>query len=388
MAQSTILCVGNGWFPAMPGGLNRYVYELIHHLTRSGSAIELCGVGLPNHVDDSFNAAIQLTNLCDSRAFLGQRLLSAWRHFAVRKSALCPDAINLHFALYGLPILPVLPADVPVTFTFHGPWALEGQQETTNRFSTSLKYWIEKQVYNRCDRFIVLSRAFGEILHQHYQVPWSKIHLIPGGVDTQRFQPTLTPQQARQHLNWPTDRPILFTPRRLVPRMGLDQLLTALVQVKQQLPNVWLAIAGRGALQAQLQRQCHEAGLHDTVQFLGFLPDDQLPIAYQAADLTVVPSQTLEGFGLVVLESLACGTPVVCTPVGGMPEILQPFAPQLIIPATGATAIANHLTAALSGELLLPSRASCRTYAKQNFDWQIISQQVQQVLLKSGERST
>lgn len=185
MAQSTILCVGNGWFPAMPGGLNRYVYELIHHLTRSGSAIELCGVGLPNHVDDSFNAAIQLTNLCDSRAFLGQRLLSAWRHFAVRKSALCPDAINLHFALYGLPILPVLPPDVPVTFTFHGPWALEGQQETTNRFSTSLKYWIEKQVYNRCDRFIVLSRAFGEILHQHYQVPWSKIHLIPGGVDTQ-----------------------------------------------------------------------------------------------------------------------------------------------------------------------------------------------------------
>jgi glycosyltransferase involved in cell wall biosynthesis len=382
MSQSTILCVGNGWFPAMPGGLNRYVYELIHHLTRSGSAIELCGVGLPDDTDDSSNASIQLTNLCHSQAFLGQRLLSAWRHFAVRKTTSCPDAINLHFALYGLPILPLLPRDVPVTFTFHGPWALEGQQETTNWLSTFLKYWIEKQVYQRCDRFIVLSRAFGDILHQHYQVPWNKIYLIPGGVDTERFQPKLTRQQARQHLNWPIDRPILFTPRRLVPRMGLDQLLTALVQVKQQIPDVWLAIAGRGTLQTKLQQQCRETGLSDVVEFLGFLPDEQLPIAYQAADLTVMPSQTLEGFGLVVLESLACGTPVVCTPVGGMPEILQPFAPQLIMPATGAKAIAAHLIAALSGDVPLPSSAACRAYTKQHFDWKIISQQVQHVLLK------
>lgn len=380
MSQSTILCVGNGWFPFMPGGLNRYVYELINQLAKCGSSIELCGVGLP---DQSFHTAVQLTNFSQPHAFLGQRLWSAWRSFTRRKTSPPPNAINLHFALYSLPLLSALPPDIPITFTFHGPWALEGQAEQTHRFSVRLKYWIEQRVYQRCDRFIVLSQAFGNILHQHYHIPWSKIHIIPGGVDTQRFQPHLTRQQARQQLNWPVDRPILFTPRRLVHRMGLDKLLTAIVSVQQQVPDVWLAIAGKGPLRNTLEQQSLELGLKDAVQFLGFLPDDQLPIAYEAADLTVIPSQALEGFGLVLLESLACGTPVLCTPVGGMPEIVMPFSPGLVTASIHASALAERLVAALTGSLSLPSRANCREYAVRHFDWQVISPRVERVLLKA-----
>jgi glycosyltransferase involved in cell wall biosynthesis len=73
-------------------------------------------------------------------------------------------------------------------------------------------------------------------------------HLIPGGVDTTYFRPNLSRQEARVQLNWPSDRPILFTPRRLVHLMGLDKLLTALIKVKAQVPDVWLAIAGKGPL--------------------------------------------------------------------------------------------------------------------------------------------
>jgi glycosyltransferase involved in cell wall biosynthesis len=378
MTQSTILCVGNGWFPLMPGGLNRYVYELINQFTQRGTAIELCGVGLPSY---SGNSSVQFTNLSQPNVWLGQRLLLAWRNFITRQVSTQPDAINLHFALYSFPLLSALPPHIPVTFTFHGPWALEGAVEQHHRLSGLLKYWIEQRVYQRCDRFIVLSQAFGEILHQHYQVPWNKIHRIPGGVDTQRFQPHLTRQQARQQLNWPIDRPILFTPRRLVHRMGLDNLLTALVCVKQQIPDVWLAIAGKGALRDSLEQHSRALGLGDTVQFLGFVPEQQLPIAYQAADLTVIPSQALEGFGLVVLESLACGTPVICTPVGGMPEIVMPFSPDWVTDSTEPWAIAERLTAALTGDICLPSRASCREYAVKHFDWQVISPQVEQVLL-------
>lgn len=379
MSQSTILCVGNGWFPFMPGGLNRYVYELINQLAQCGSSIELCGVGLPDH---PFHASVQLTNLSQPNVFLGQRLWSAWRNFTRRKISAQPSAINLHFALYSLPLLSALPSETPITFTFHGPWALEGQAEQAHRLSVRLKYWIEQQVYQRCDRFIVLSQSFGDILHQHYRIPWSKIHVIPGGVDTQRFQPNLTRQQARQQLNWPVDRPILFTPRRLVHRMGLDKLLQALVSVREQVPDVWLAIAGKGPLRDSLEQQSLELGLKDAVQFLGFLPDHQLPIAYQAADLTVIPSQALEGFGLVLLESLACGTPVLCTPVGGMPEIVTPFSPDLITTSTHESALAERLIAALTGNLSLPSRANCREYAVRHFDWQVISPRVEQVLLK------
>jgi glycosyltransferase involved in cell wall biosynthesis len=297
-----------------------------------------------------------------------------------------PDAINLHFALYSLPLLQTLPDGVPITFSFHGPWALECKQEEGSKLSFFLRDWIEQRVYRHCDRFIVLSKSFGEILHQNYQVPWSKIHIIPGGVDLTRFQPNLSRQQARSQLNWPQDRAILFTPRRLVHRVGLDKLLTALATIKRRIPDVWLAIAGKGPLQASLEEQARELGLNDYVRFLGFLPDDLLPVAYQAADLSVMPSQSLEGFGLALVESLACGTPALCTPVGGMPEVLTAFSPDFITSCAEATAIAQRLEQVLRGEIPMPSREACYEYASIHFDWQKITPQVREVLLRSSTR--
>lgn len=161
----------------------------------------------------------------------------------------------------------------------------------------------------------------------------------------------------------------------------MSQLLQALTIVKQKVPDIWLAIAGKGPLRDTLEQQVADLNLTHHVKFLGYLPDEQLPIAYQAADLTVVPSQALEGFGLILLESLACGTPVLCTPVGGMPEVLQPFCPDLITESSEATAIGDRLQAFLSGAIALPSRNKCCNYATAHFDWGKISQQVRNVLL-------
>ncbi|TAG96367.1 MAG: glycosyltransferase family 1 protein [Oscillatoriales cyanobacterium] len=366
-----------GWFPKTPGGLARYLYELTHQLAASQDRVELCGVGLP---ETDPNSTIALTNLAEPDIRLWERLWLIRSNFMQRKFAK-PDAINLHFALYSFPLLQVLPKGVPVTFSFHGPWALESKQEGSGKLSVFLKHWVEDRVYDRCDRFIVLSKAFGEILHEEYQIPWSKIHVIPGGVDLSRFQLDRSRPEARSQLNWPPNRPILFTARRLVHRVGLDKLLTAVAMIKPQIPDIWLAIAGKGPLQADLQQQATDLGLNDNVKFLGFLPDDQLPIAYQAADLSVMPSQSLEGFGLAVLESLACGTPALCTPVGGMPEILEPFSPNLITASTEATAIAERLEQLLLKKVPMPSREACQEYAAMNFDWQNIAQKVRKVLL-------
>lgn len=372
-----IACVGMGWFPYTPGGLDRYVYELTHHLAAAGDRVTLYGLGLPR-VSES---AVELVNLAAPDRALWQRLWSTRRNFANRQLQK-PDAINLNFALYSLPLLQSLPKGIPVTFTFHGPWALESAQEGGSQISVLLKqHLVEKTVYHRCDRFIVLSRAFGDILHQTYRVEWDKINVIPGGVDLQRFQPNLSRQQARTELNFPSDRLILFAPRRLVHRMGLDRLLLALAQIKPKIPDIWLAIAGKGPLKPVLEQQVSEMELQEHVKFLGFLPDEQLPVAYQAADLCVMPSQSLEGFGLTVLESLACGTPVLCTPIGGMPEILAPFAPELITSTSEATAIARRLEELLIDSSSLPSRDACRQYAATHFDWRDIVLQVRQILL-------
>lgn len=377
-APAHIACVGLGWFPKAPGGLDRYVYELAYHLATAGDRIDLYALGLP---ETAPNFPVNLINLASEDSSLWQRLSQTRRNFLSGEGG-TPDAINLHFALYSLPLLNRLPPKVPITFTFHGPWALESKAEGANPVGVFLKKWlVEKQVYRRSDRFIVLSKAFGQILHQEYLVPEAKIHVIPGGVDLTRFECNLTRAEARNQLGWAEDRFILFTPRRLVKRMGLDKLLVALSTIKAKVPQVWLAIAGKGPLQADLAQQAKELGLEDNVKFLGFLPDEQLPLAYQAADLTVMPSQSLEGFGLTLLESLASGTPVMCTPIGGMPEVIAPFSPDLVTDSGETQAIAERLEAILTGQISLPSREACRQYAADNFDWHKIAQQVRQVLL-------
>jgi len=379
--SASILTVGSGWFPTTPGGMERYIYELIDKLAINQDQIELCGVGLPEQEDISI-ANIRLRNLASPHSKIWQRLWSIRSSF--RQINLNHfDAVNLHFALYSFPILDLLPKSLPITFNFHGPWAAESQEELLNK---QLTIWIkqhlvEKNTYNQCDRFIVLSRAFGNILHQQYEVPWEKIHVIPGGVDVKHFKNNLSRLAAREQLGWPTERQILFTSRRLVHRMGIDKLLTAIAKIKPVVPDIWLAIAGRGHIQTSLEKQVVELGLENQVRFLGFLPDQQLPIAYQAADLTVMPSQSFEGFGLAILESLACGTPVLCTPVGGMPEILQPFTPELITDSIAVDSLANKLQEVMLAKIVLPSREECRNYAAENYDWTNIAQRVRQVIV-------
>jgi glycosyltransferase involved in cell wall biosynthesis len=382
MASSAqFLFAGLGWFPRNPGGMDRYGYELMQQLIKDGDRINLCGVGLP---ENPTQTALSLRNLANPNDPLLQRLWSVRQCFRQQRQHILPvDAINLHFALYSFPLLDDLPPGVPITFTFHGPWALESQQEGAKPWSVAFKRWVEQRVYRRCDRFIVLSNAFGKILHEHYHIPWSKIFIIPGGVDTRRFQINLSREEARQSLGWQPDQFILFTPRRLVKRVGLDVLLNAFAKVKLCCrDDICLAIAGKGTQEAALKQQAFELGIENNVQFLGYVPDEQLPIAYQAADLTIMPSQSLEGFGLVLLESLACGTPVLCTPVGGMPEVLNAFCPDLITEFSHEMAIAERLGDLVTGKLSLPSRFTCRQYASSRFDWQIVAPQVRDVLLR------
>ena len=375
--SANILCVGNSWFPHMSGGLNRYVYELIHNLAEMGDRIQLCGIDLPT---TSSNSSIALTNLASPNSSLFKRLWSTRSNF-LNSQIPQPDAINLHFALYSLPIISNFPKNVPITFTFHGPWASEGEKEGNNKLSVYFKQWLEQRVYNKCDRFIVLSQAFGMILQQNYDICKTKIKVIPGGVDIENFKPKLSQKQAREKLKFPSNRLIIFTPRRLVCRMGIENLLEAVAKLKRKVPDIWLAIAGKGVLREELEQRSKELELERYVKFLGFLPDEDLPIAYQAANLTVIPSKYLEGFGLILLESLACGTPVICTPVGGMPEILNNFSPQLIAESTNSEAIANLLETALRDKIPLPTREACRNYVINNYNWNKIAGQVRKVLL-------
>jgi len=161
-----------------------------------------------------------------------------------------------------------------------------------------------------------------------------------------------------------------------VRRMGLEDLVASIAQARADVPDLLLLIAGSGPLAADLQGRIQAAGLQDAVRLLGFVPDAQLPIAYRAADLSIVPSVALEGFGLIVAESLAAGTPALVTAIGGLPETLDRLAPQCVIQERGPRALAAALAGALRGRIPLPSAEACARYARERFDWSVIASRV------------
>ena len=140
-----------------------------------------------------------------------------------------------------------------------------------------------------------------------------------------------------------------------------------------------IVMAGSGSLASSLQAQISAAGLERTVQMIGFVPDSLLALTYRAADITLVPSTALEIFGLVAIESLAAGTPVLVTPVDGLPETVEGLSPQCVLPVTGPRAIAESVTAALTGGLKLPSAEECTRFARERYYWPIIAPRVSSV---------
>jgi glycosyltransferase involved in cell wall biosynthesis len=161
--------------------------------------------------------------------------------------------------------------------------------------------------------------------------------------------------------------------------MGLESLIEAIKEVRGRVPEILLLIGGRGRLSKELSARVLSLGLEEHVRFLGFVSDEQLPLAYRAADLTVVPTMALEGFGLIAAESLAAGTPTLVTPVGGLPEVVRDLSPALVLPGTGIRSLAEGIGAALTGELSLPSEDTCQNYSRSRYDWPVIAARVREV---------
>ncbi|MBA3904318.1 MAG: glycosyl transferase family 1, partial [Rhodocyclaceae bacterium] len=294
---------------------------------------------------------------------------------ALCASGRAPDLIAPHFALHALPAL-LAAGGRPTVVHFHGPWARESALQGAGALGVWAKHRVETFVYRRAAKLIVLSAAFARILTEDYGIAPERIVVIPGGIEADRFPFQPTPAVSRAKLGWPDDGPVVVCVRRLVKRMGIDCLLEAWKSVRTRHPAARLMIGGRGPEREALEQLAHRLGLGDSVRFLGFITEDRLPDVYGAADLSIVPTQDLEGFGLITLESLACGTPVLVTPVGGLPEAVSGLEPRLVLADRTAAAISAGLEAALSGPAWLPARRACRDYIERGFTWPVIAARV------------
>ncbi len=375
--------IGMGWPDQQPGGLNTYVSSMAEQLALEHQLDVF--VSCKEQVTSP--ATFQLHNIVAPDKGLKTKTKAFQLAAAKWMDEGTVDVVYAHFAPYSLGVAQeAKKRNIPVVVGFHGPWSQEMEVEGSG-FLHALKCRaaksIEMQMYRLADRFIVLSDRFRAILQDDYRVDDHHIVKIVGAADEKQFFPTKDKEKIRELLQLPKQKKVVLSIRRLVHRMGLLELVDAWKQVVEQEDDVLLVIGGKGALQDQLQQKIQTLGLAHHVLLTGYIPQDKLPLYYQAADLFVVPSQALEGFGLITVEALASGTPVVATPIGGNSEILTPFSPHMVLKGTSALHMEEGLKHVIKNREQWPTSAECRAYVEKHFTWEVVSRQVEEVLKSS-----
>jgi glycosyltransferase involved in cell wall biosynthesis len=198
--------------------------------------------------------------------------------------------------------------------------------------------------------------------------------VIPAGVDLNRFRPHDDKQSLRNRLGIPNSNFTLFTVRNLEPRMGLENLILAFQKILKAKTNVFLVVGGEGPLSKNLKNLARETGVENRVKFVGYIPEEELPNYYQMADIFILPTKELEGFGLVTVEALASGLPVLGTPVGGTKEILAHMGPEFLFSDTTPDSMASLIIKAMQDWAINPEiydeiSRKCRKVAENHYSW-------------------
>ena len=195
-----------------------------------------------------------------------------------------------------------------------------------------------------------------------------RLHVIRNGVDLERFQ--VLPVAAMRAELGLQGAPLLLTVGNLHEHKGQRLVVLALVQLRKQHPNAQLAIVGDGPDRAALQALAEHEGVADAVRMVGAVPNTELARWYSAADVLVLASSR-EGWPNVLLEAMACGTPVVASNVGGVPEIVRHPAAGRVVAERSAAAFADSIDQLLRER---PERARVRAYAE-GFSWESTSRE-------------
>jgi glycosyltransferase involved in cell wall biosynthesis len=234
--------------------------------------------------------------------------------------------------------------------------------------------YIEKRVLQAADRIIVLSEFTKQKISELHKLGAKTISILPGGVDLYRFHFSSDKTETRRRLNFPLHKFILFTVRNLVPRMGLENLIRAVDIIVKEVPDILLVLGGVGPLENSLKQLLQETGTESCIELQGFIPEDELPAYYRMADAFILPTQELEGFGLVSLEALASGLPVFGTPVGGTSEILSQLHEEYLFEDSSPEGMAKSIIRyyyRVKQNPALEKKVSirCRDFAEKNYSW-------------------
>jgi len=259
-------------------------------------------------------------------------------------------------------------AGTPYIASIKGVIAEEMQHERgRTRLLFELLSRLESHNARCADAVLTTSEYCRSAIRRHYGVVSSQIRLVPEGIDLARWR-ALAAQVPHQ-----SDGATILCVARQYPRKHVTDLLRALPAVRRALPRARAVIAGDGPEHAKLRALATELGLNDAVMFTGALADAELALLYRQADIFCLPS-VQEGFGIVFLEAMACGLPVVATLAAAIPEVVPDRRAGLLVPPGDVAALAHALIELLAR----PSRraeygAFGRAYVER-FDWDRVAQ--------------
>lgn len=316
------------------GGMSVYIRELARHFGTLGHRVDIYTRlnGTPHNQIIELEDRVRLIHLSAGSNGYVQKLalyyylsdfFRALEKFKNQQD-LKYDLIHSHYWLSGRLGNWVQDRwNIPHVVMFHTLGIVKNIAGVADR-EPDLRIATEKKLTRTCDRILAPTEREKRNLLRHCHTPAEKIGVVPCGVNLDLFQP-MDKAAARQFLGFDQDESILLYVGRFDPIKGIDRLLEAMTYLKHLKRTRLVIVGGDGPDTPEyrnLQQLTIKFGIQESVCFVGRVEQYQLPPYYSAADALVIPSY-YESFGLVGLESLACGTPVVATPVGAMEHIVK-----------------------------------------------------------------
>ena len=277
-----------------------------------------------------------------------------------------PDVIHANWIIPQAFVACLVTRSVPILCTSHGSDLLG--------LSGPFFGWIKRWTLRRCDRINVVSNSM--LAKMRKLVGNRNIDVIPMGTDLSHL---FTPGQANQLRE---NKQLVFV-GRLVASKGVNFLLDAIAELND--PEIRLTVAGHGPLLPDLSRQAETLGISDRVEFLGGVRQSELPRIFQRSALAVFPYCGEEGFGLVIVEAMGCGCPVIASDLSAVRENINPGVTGLLVPAGNARELARQIRSALADELLRERLAlAALTQVRKRFDWLSVGSKYERILDELG----
>ena len=301
------------------------------------------------------------------------------------------DVFHSHYGLFSASGKTLRRIKIPKIATMHGTWKSErisslqaglvnmGGFELVGFLTNRFLEFYEKVALRAFDRIITVSEYNRRELLNSYGSGAdlaAKVTVIPSGVDTDQFKPRSASylEKYRDHLQI-DDKFVLLYVGRLVARKGITDLLSAMSSLARMKSEVVLIIVGSGHLKNWLMRRAWKLRIASRVIFLGSARMEDLPFLYSLSDLFVLPSY-YEAQGIVILEAMASGVPIISTWAGGIPEMVTNGRNGLLVNAGDPSSLVNAVISLMENSGLRREMANNNRERALEHDWKLIARRV------------